>query len=62
MRETSGNSSFSLGITQRLTDQALFFSRENVLLVISNCNVTSIIFILLLFEKAIKKYMLNLDL
>lgn len=53
MRETRGTFVFFLGITQRLTDWVLFLSRENVLLVISNCNVTSIIFTLLLFEKAV---------
>jgi len=56
MRETRGNFLF-LGITQRLTGRALFLTRDNVLLVISRYNVTSIVFILLLFEKAIlKKY------
>lgn len=54
MRETRGNFLF-LGIAQRLTEQALFLTRENILLVISNCNITSIVFILLLFEKLFKK-------
>lgn len=58
MRESRGNFLFP-SITQRLTEWALFLTRENVLLVISNCNVTSIVFILLLFEKAIKRQYLE---
>lgn len=54
MRDTRGNFPF-LGITQRHNEWALFLTRENVLLVISNCNISSIVFISLLFEKTIFK-------
>lgn len=62
MGETRGNFLFP-GITQRLSEWALFITSKNVLLVISKCSVTGIALILLFFfvflKKLVKKF--NLD-
>lgn len=47
--ETRGNFLFP-GVTQRLTEWALFITSKNVLLIISKHRVTRIAFILLFFK------------